>query len=94
MPIPVPPLAEQVRIADEVERLLSVADETRATVLNDGRRCARLRQAVLKSAFEGKLVDQDPNDEPAENLLERIRAERGVTGPVRRTLHRKATAAP
>ena len=37
---------------------------------------ARLRQSILKWAFEGRLVDQDPNDEPASVLLERIRAER------------------
>ena len=35
-----------------------------------------LRQSILKKAFEGRLVPQDPNDEPAEKLLERIRVER------------------
>lgn len=39
-------------------------------------RLSRLRQSILKSAFEGRLVDQDPTDEPASALLERIRAER------------------
>lgn len=40
------------------------------------RRISRLRQSILKSAFEGNLVDQDPTDEPASVLLARIRAER------------------
>ncbi|MDI6864978.1 MULTISPECIES: hypothetical protein [Thermodesulfovibrio] len=36
----------------------------------------RLRQSILKKAFEGKLVPQDPNDEPAEKLLERIKIDK------------------
>jgi len=40
------------------------------------RQAERLRQSILKRAFEGKLVPQDPNDEPAEKLLERIRTEK------------------
>lgn len=76
MPIPLPPFAEQVRISDEVERLVSIADGARAAAMLDERRCARLRQSILKWAFEGKLVDQDPDDEPAQALLDRIRASR------------------
>jgi len=40
------------------------------------RQAERLRQSILKRAFEGRLVPQDPNDEPAEKLLERIKAEK------------------
>lgn len=93
MPLPVPPLVEQGRIADEAERLLSVANETRAAVAADERRCARFRQAVLKWAFEGKLVDQDPNDEPAEQLLARIRAERAAITSNKKTRGRAAKGA-
>lgn len=73
---PLPPLAEQERIADEVERLLTMAETVARSTAMRGMQIARLRQAILRWAFEGKLVDQDPNDEPACVLLERIRRER------------------
>jgi type I restriction enzyme S subunit len=76
--VAVPPLAEQQRIVAEVDRLISVTDEVEQTVLAQLTRAKRLRQAVLKRAFEGKLVPQDPNDEPASVLLARIRAERAA----------------
>jgi len=44
-------------------------------------RIERLRQSILKWAFEGKLVDQEPSDEPASVLLDRIRAERETAAP-------------
>ena len=75
-PIPLPPLAEQRRIVAEVERRLSVAQQAEATVEASLARGERLRQSILKQAFSGKLVSQDPDDEPASALLERIRAER------------------
>jgi type I restriction enzyme S subunit len=74
--IPLPPPAEQQRIITEVERRLSVVEELEAAVEANLKRAERLRQAVLKRAFEGKLVPQNPNDEPASLLLERIRAAR------------------
>ena len=74
--VPLPPLAEQHRIVDEVERRLSVVGEAERAVQVGLRRAERLRQAILKRAFEGKLVPQDPNDEPSSVLLERIRGER------------------
>ena len=74
--LPLPPLAEQHRIIGEIERRLSVIQQTEAAVETNLTRAERLRQSILKQAFSGKLVPQDPNDEPASVLLERIRAER------------------
>ena len=78
MPIPLPPLTEQCRIVAEVERRLSVVQQTEAAVEANLTRAERLCQSILKQAFSGKLIPQDPNDEPASVLLERIRAERGA----------------
>jgi type I restriction enzyme S subunit len=77
--VPVPPLAEQHRIVSEVDRRLSVIAEIDAAITMNLKRADRLRQAILKRAFEGKLVAQDPSDEPASVLLERIRAERAAS---------------
>jgi type I restriction enzyme S subunit len=83
--VPIPPAAEQARIVEEVERLLSLADEVELLVNADARRCARLRQSILKWAFEGKLADQDPSDEPASMLVERIRTETATRAARART---------
>ena len=74
--IPLPPLPEQHRIVAEFEDRLSILDRLEATITASLKRAERLRQAILKQAFEGELVPQDPNDEPASVLLERIREER------------------
>ena len=76
VPVPLPPLAEQRRIVAEVERRLSVVQQAEATVEASLARAERLRQSILKQAFSGRLVPQNPGDEPASALLERIRAER------------------
>ena len=74
--VALPPLAEQHRIVDEVERRLSVIQQAEVTVEANLARAERLRQSILKEAFSGKLVPQDPNEEPTSVLLERIKAER------------------
>jgi len=56
LPIALPPLAEQKRIVDEVERRLSVIEEMEAAVEANLKRATRLRQSILKKAFEGKLI--------------------------------------
>lgn len=91
-PIPLPPLEEQRRIAVTVERHLSSAEAVDTEAKEASLRSIRLRQAILKWAFEGKLVGQDPADEPASQLLERIQAERETTNghPNRKPRRRRA----
>jgi len=74
--LPLPHIEEQHQIVFEIERRFSVADEIEKTVDLSIKHTERLRYSILKKAFEGKLVPQDPNDEPAEKLLERIKTEK------------------
>jgi type I restriction enzyme S subunit len=93
--IAVPPRAEQDRIVAEVDEIISVADANLLSIEQGLARCSRLRQSILKSAFDGKLVDQDPSDEPADVLLARIRAERAAAANAspKRTRARKLKVA-
>jgi type I restriction enzyme S subunit len=75
--IPVPPLPEQERIVERIESLFTQLDAGVAALKRAQAALKRYRASVLKAACEGRLVPQDPNDEPAEELLQRILAEKG-----------------
>jgi type I restriction enzyme S subunit len=72
--VPLPPLVEQKHIVTEVAERLSQIDAAEMQIEHGLLRSSRLRQSILKRAFEGKLVPQEPTDEPASLLLERLKA--------------------
>lgn len=70
MPIPVPPLGEQNEIVRQIDHRFSIVDEVKSEVNSNLKRSNRLRQSILKKAFEGKLIPHDPTDEPVEESVE------------------------
>ncbi|WP_070885544.1 restriction endonuclease subunit S [Pseudomonas argentinensis] len=90
IPVHVPPPAEQVEIVHRVEQLFAFADQLEAKVASAKSRIDHLTQSILAKAFRGELVPQDPNDEPASVLLERIKAQRAAAPKAKRG--RKASA--
>lgn len=91
--MPLPPLAEQLVIVNEVDGIVSVISKTNTEIAFNLKRASRLRQSILKRAFEGKLVPQDPADESAELLLQRIREQRVQAKPKHRTSKKKTSKA-
>ncbi len=74
--IPVPTLDEQKQIVAEIEKRFEIADEAERVIAENLEKAEQLKQSILKKAFEGRLVPQDPTDEPASVLLAKIKAER------------------
>ena len=94
---PLPPLAEQKRIVAKIEQLIPYIEkyekaETQLTALNKSFP-DMLKKSILQEAVQGKLVPQNPDDEPASVLLERIRAEKQAlikAGKIRKDKHESA----
>ena len=76
LPIPICPIEEQREIVRQVDKLFSFADKLEEHYRKAKEKIDKLPLSVLAKAFRGELVPQDPNDEPASVLLERIKAER------------------
>jgi len=77
--IPTPDISIQNQIVQEIESRLSVCDKIEESVESGLKKIEHLRQSILKKAFEGKLVSQDPEDPPAEELLKQIKIEKEKT---------------
>ena len=74
--LPLPPLEEQHEIIRRVEKLFAIADSLEAKYRKAFAQVEKLEQAILAKAFRGELVEPDPNDEPASELLKRILEEK------------------
>lgn len=80
LPFPLPPLEEQKRIVAKIEKLMPLVDEYAESYNRlqkiDNEFEDKLKQSVLQYAMEGKLIKQDPNDEPASELIKKIKNEK------------------
>lgn len=83
LPMPLPPISEQLALIEGIEQSIALCDEQFAAIELSLKQSAAQRQNILRAAFAGQLVPQDPNDEPASVLLERIRAERAAQAAVK-----------
>ena len=93
LPVPLCSPAEQTEIVRILDDRLAAIDTIEAEIDANFSRAEALRQSILKQAFSGQLVPQNPDDEPATVLLERIKAEKASQKPKRTTRKRKAAIA-
>ncbi|WP_341303610.1 restriction endonuclease subunit S [Pseudomonas sp. TMP25] len=84
LPIPLPQKEEQTEIVRRVEQLFAFAEQLEAKIASAQSRINHLTQSILAKAFRGELVAQDPNDEPASELLERIKTQRTAAPKAKR----------
>ena len=91
--IALPPIREQERILEEYVVALNSNEEMAASIAISLQQSTAQRQNILRAAFSGQLVPQDPHDEPASALLERIRVERAARDAVKKPRGRKAQEA-
>ena len=91
LPVPLPPLREQQHIVRSLANALESKGTAGTEFTSQLNRATILRQSILKRAFEGRLVPQDPNDKPATVLLERIRAEQDAKRNKRRKGKRRTS---
>ncbi len=89
-PVPVAPAVEQVEIIEQIQAQLESLTDQECAIELALKQSAAQRQNILRAAFSGQLVPQDPNDEPAIVLLERIRAEREAQAADKKPRGRKA----
>ncbi|MFI6268963.1 restriction endonuclease subunit S [Micromonospora zamorensis] len=95
--VPMPPAPERDRLLEEFAAQSGIALRLRTAIRLAYSRGGNLRKSLMSEAFAGRLVSQDPNDEPASELLARIRAERAAVPPKKKTRSRrtqKELAAP
>lgn len=76
MIIPLPPFPEQIQITDEIEWRLSIVDNNEKAIKRSLKQSESLRQGILRAAFKGELLLQDPTEEPARLLLQRIKEDK------------------
>lgn len=89
MPIPIPPIKEQTQIFERVSVLSDVISKLEKHANRSSKDLTTLTQSLLAKAFRGELVPQDPTDEPASELLARIRAQRETEAATKKSSKKK-----
>ncbi len=91
LPIAFPPIEEQVKIVEVAGELFTYADKLESQITEARKRIDKLTQSILAKAFRGELVPQNPDDEPAEQLLARIQAQREAEAAAKKPTRKKTT---